>query len=214
MEDCKNQTMKGPKCENCKYKEIWAKRNKRIGYKNVRQSESKTKSSNKNVLKKKLESVKAKAHRIWSNNITNAQVDINGGIKCSTCEKVALKALFGIHGGHLYNKSEFWYLGMHPHNGGCQCYNCNVNYGGRPLELRTYLVKAHGETAINELDALADKLRILQKRGFISKYTLVQHIEFYNAEIARMKKDFHNVEGIIDNINAYIINSELQKLLV
>jgi len=79
---------------------------------------------------------------------------------CCTCPakvSVTTRGIYGIHWGHWYPKAIYWPYSLNPMNGGLQCYECNINGNGKPIEMQAYLEAAYG---LNKISNLKDDMEM------------------------------------------------------
>lgn len=84
--------------------------------------------------------------------------DNNGFCKCSTCGKVkeTFGGRFGIHCGHWFPKSKYYWIEFEEANCGPQCYDCNINHKEGIPKMRNWLVERFSESEILRIERLAD----------------------------------------------------------
>lgn len=108
-----------------------------------------------------------KQKTILFNSKQKASFIKNDFIKCSTCPaKIhkSIKGLYGIHWGHYFDKSIYWYYMFHKLNGAPQCYECNVDKFGNKDLLLDFLIKLHGANVMTQFIEEVNNWYIKQKQ--------------------------------------------------
>lgn len=94
------------------------------------------------------------ADQFFSLWLRASHADEYGMVACSTCGKRMewRPEDQSTHCGH-YIPRKFFKTRYDPHNVAIQCWSCNIEKRGCHELLRTYLVKSHGEEAIQNIEA-------------------------------------------------------------
>ncbi len=173
---CYNDVADGAYCPACNYASVVAKKRSKIA-----------KWRSKAYTKKKtpLDKAVTKADRgtetaakllkegllLWS-EVVRGEEEYGSCITCPKTMPTRGGIRGGLHAGHFLDKTNHWKLSLEIENGGKQCPSCNCDFIHNPrrvelmkIEMRSAMIKIHGEEVISDLERRGEEFRLAVKQG-------------------------------------------------